>query len=362
MASFNHEKYVRAALESALAQSFQDLEIIVTDDGSRDGTADEIRSIRDARVSLEVLPENRGGCFAKNACIRRSRGEYIANLNSDDLFLPGKLERQVRFLDAHPEVGAVFGYPLFINESGQHLGDAETFYGGIFNVENRTRTQWLRHFFLVGNCLCHPTVLIRRRCYEELGYYDPALAQLPDLDMWVRLAQRYEIHLMKEPLIAFRILNNNRNASAPRPEVAVRLTWEWRRVLERYMTLDERAIVEVFPELAGRVEWSTRPSWVARLAYSVLKRYLHRQETGSHIEGQAGLQWRRPALWCLAERALEVGRPPHVSFAFDAMCRVLANNEVTARHPEIYREFISYTGSYDPYGLLANLPPTRKVA
>src|SRR5215813_7848077 len=110
MASFNHEKYVRAAVESALAQSFQDLEILVTDDGSKDGTVDEIRAIRDPRVSMEVFPKNRRACLAKNACIRRSKGEYIANLNSDDLFLPGKLEQQVRFLDAHPEVGAVFGY------------------------------------------------------------------------------------------------------------------------------------------------------------------------------------------------------------------------------------------------------------
>jgi len=357
MASFNHEEYVRPAIESALEQSFHDLEVVVTDDGSTDGTADAIRSIVDPRVSLEVFSTNRGACLAKNACIRRSKGEYIANLNSDDLFLPGKLERQVRFLDTHPEVGAVFGYPLFIDETGRQLVDGETFYGNIFKTENRTRAQWLRHFFLRGNALCHPTVLIRRRCYDDVGYYDPALAQLPDLDMWVRLVKHFEIHLLQEPLIGFRVLRDNQNTSAPRPEVAVRLTWEWRKILDHYMALDEQVMIDAFPELAARIERSERPSWLARFAYSLLERYLQR-ETASSVASTA--RARRPALWCLAELALEVGRPQHVSFAFDAMYRVLAARDAVTRYPDCYREFISYTGSYDPYGILGNLPPTRR--
>jgi hypothetical protein len=170
--------------------------------------------------------------------------------------------------------------------------------------------------------------------------------------MWVRLVQRYEIYLMQEPLIGFRILKNNLNASAPRPDVAVRLIWEWRKILEHYMGLDERLVVDAFPELAGRVEWSTPPSWLARLAYKVLERYLHRHDAGSDGERQTPTQRRRPALWCLAELALEVGRPQHVSFALDAMYRVLAGSDATARYPECYREFITYTGSYDPYGVL----------
>jgi glycosyltransferase involved in cell wall biosynthesis len=359
--SFNHEKYVRAAIESVLAQSFQDHEIVVTDDGSTDRTVNEVRSIADARVSLEALPQNYGACIALNSSIRRSKGEYVAILNSDDLFLPGKLEQQVRFLEAHPDVGAVFGYPTFVDETGNQLADGDTFYGEIFKVENRTRPQWLRHFFLRGNALCHPTVLIRRRCYDDVGYYDQALAQLPDLDMWVRLVRRYEIYVIQEPLVGFRILKNNLNASAPRADAVVRLTWEWRRILEHYVALDERSLVEAFPELADRIEWSRRPSWPHRLAYGMLERYLHRDEAGSKMEGQTAVQRRRPALWCLAELALEVGRPSHVSFAFDAMYRVLERGDV-GHHQERYREFIAYTGSYDAYGMLRNLPPNRKLA
>ena len=357
--SFNHEKYVRASIESVLAQSFQDHEILITDDGSSDRTVDSIRSVNDRRVSLQVLPQNRGACIALNASIRRGSGEYVAVLNSDDVFLPGKLERQVRFLDAHREIGAVFGYPSFIDDAGAPIADRDTFYGGIFRVENRSRAQWLRHFFLRGNALCHPTVLIRRQCYEDVGYYNPALAQLPDLDMWVRLVQRYDIHIIEEPLVGFRILSGNMNASAPRRDVAVRLTWEGRKVLDHYAGLDEHAVVNAFPELAARVDWRRRPRWLAGLAYRMLERYLGQNDASTSGRGTG--QPKRPALWCLAELALEVGRPAHVSFALDAMYSVLNREDSAARYQDCYQEFITHTGSYDPFGVLAT-PPNRRLA
>jgi glycosyltransferase involved in cell wall biosynthesis len=119
MASYNHAAFVRQAVESALNQSFTDLEVVITDDGSRDGTADVIRGLTDPRIRLEVLPENRGACLAVNGALARARGDYVAVLNSDDFFLPGKLERQAAFLEAHPEIGAVFGQPHFVDERGR---------------------------------------------------------------------------------------------------------------------------------------------------------------------------------------------------------------------------------------------------
>ncbi len=103
MPSYNHAAFVGEAIQSILEQSFQDFEIVVTDDGSRDGTPDVIRKFPDRRIKLEVFPENRGGVIAGNSAIRRASGKYIARLNSDDFFLPGKLEKQVAFLDANPE-------------------------------------------------------------------------------------------------------------------------------------------------------------------------------------------------------------------------------------------------------------------
>jgi hypothetical protein len=235
--AYNHARFARESVESVLAQSFQDFEISVTDDGSADGTADAIAALHDARIKLKRFPANRGACAALNDAIRRSGGEYVAVLNSDDAFLPHKLETQVEFLDAHPEIGAVFGHPAFVDEAGRPL--ESTFYGSIFDKPNRSQAEWLRHFFYSGNCLCHPSVLIRRACYERVGLYDERLAQLPDFDMWVRLVAHYPIHILPETLLLFRQLEGGGNASAPRPDSIVRATWEGPKVARRFLEVPQ---------------------------------------------------------------------------------------------------------------------------
>ena len=153
--SYNHAAYVAEAIRSALDQSHGDLEVVITDDGSRDGTPDVIRRIADPRIGLEVFEKNRGAGVALNSAIRRARGEFICFLASDDFFLPGKLEKQVRFLRENPHVAAVFGMPRFADQRGAPL--AENFNGDIFlapfTKNLRTRPDWLRHFFYEGNCL-----------------------------------------------------------------------------------------------------------------------------------------------------------------------------------------------------------------
>lgn len=321
IASYNHEKYVRATIESVLAQSFQDFEILVTDDGSVDRTVAEVQAIDDPRLSLVALPHNGGACAAINATIRRATGEYIAILNSDDVFLPGKLARQVGYLDENPGVAAVFTRPLFIGEDGRPYTGPEHRDSVLLQAKNRPRHEWLRHFFFHGNALCHPSLLIRKRCYEEVGLYNPALAQLPDLEMWVRLLRKHDIHLIEEPLTGFRIRDNEMNASAARPEVIVRDQWEWLRVLDQYVNLDEALLAQVFPEIVSR----------------------------------AG---RVPSAWMVAKLALQLGSPAHVLFALNTMYKVVADGADGAR----CRAFIGVTGNYDPFGMLGHLSENRAIA
>src|SRR5215470_442947 len=100
--SYNHDAYVGETIQSVLDQSFQDFEIVVTDDGSTDGTPDVIRQFADPRIHMQVFEKNRGISIAMNETIARARGEFIAILNSDDFALPGRLERQVALLSAKP--------------------------------------------------------------------------------------------------------------------------------------------------------------------------------------------------------------------------------------------------------------------
>jgi glycosyltransferase involved in cell wall biosynthesis len=256
MASYNHAAFVREAVESVRTQSFTDFELVITDDGSRDATVEVIRGISDSRILLRVFPENRGACAAMNDAISRARGEYVAVLNSDDYFLPGKLERQVRFLDEHPELGAVFGLPVFVDERGTPFRNPRHAWNQIFVSENRTRLEWLRYFFYHGNGLCHPTIMLHRSCYEKVGRFDPLLMQVPDLDLWVRLCKQYEIHVLPERITAFRILDRERNTSAPTKERLARSAWETCAVLGHYATLPEaelRAILAQSPGASARV-------------------------------------------------------------------------------------------------------------
>jgi glycosyltransferase involved in cell wall biosynthesis len=268
MPSFNHAPFVREAIESVRTQSYQDFELVITDDGSRDGTVAAIQSIDDPRVRLQVLAENQGACVAMNDAITRAEGEYVAILNSDDYFLPGKLERQVAFLDAHPEVGAVFGLPHFVDERGQLFRDPGHLFWRAFATENRTRSHWLKEFFYMGNCLCHPTVMIRKACYDRVGLFDPLLRQLPDWDMWIRLCRTFEIHVLPDKLTAFRVLDRERNVSAPSREALARSAWETAAVLRHYAGFADGELREIF---GWPADGASRPSPKIELALAAIR-------------------------------------------------------------------------------------------
>ena len=269
VASYMHQDYVQACLQSVLSQDFQDFEIVITDDGSTDHTVAQIQAIQDKRIHLKVLPQNSGACIALNDAILRSRGKFVAVLNSDDYFLPGKLSQQVAFLHANPEVGAVFGLPSFVNEQGQVVEVPAHRDRDAFKAAHKNRHQWLRYFFDEGNALCHPTVLLRRELYQQLGMYDPRLAQVPDLDMWIRLATRTQIHVLPQALTAFRVRDGMMNASAGRPEVIVRDAWERAHILRHYLGMPDQELKQIFPEFAA----SNQPL-IAQLAqYALGKPY-----------------------------------------------------------------------------------------
>ena len=139
--------------------------------------------------------------------------------------MPGKLEIQVKFLRANPEVAAVFAMPRFIDQRGAPLADS--FNGDVFQApfakNLRTRPDWLRHFFYEGNCLCHPASMVRRAVYDRIGLFDRRFANLLDFDMWVRMCMEHEIRVI--PARADRDANPRRQpqheCAAPRHQSAV---------------------------------------------------------------------------------------------------------------------------------------------
>ena len=206
MATYNHAAFVKEAIDSVLRQQGVDFEFLIADDGSSDDTRAVVAAIEDHRISFFPNPVNRGACTVLNELVERTRGEYVALINSDDAWYPDKLRYQVDVLDRDPNLGATFGRVTFFDRDGRSLNKQALPFGAVFDQDNRSSAQWLRRFFDGGNCICHPTMLIRRSCYDQLGLYSNRLRQLPDYDMWIRLVKRYELHVSERNLIKFRIL------------------------------------------------------------------------------------------------------------------------------------------------------------
>lgn len=271
LTSRNHDKFVGQAIQSVLDQTFQDFELIIVDDYSSDASWEIINKFKDERIrAFRNSQQMRGAVGINDSIAYRANGKYIAIHHSDDIFLPDKLEKQVRFLNSQPEVGAVFGYAEIIDEDGNPFADTEHFYYSIFSQQNCSRHEWLRHFFYHGNCLCHPSVMVRKDCYSRVGLYDRRFGQIPDLDMWVRICLQYPVHIIQEPLIKFRVLNNEVNSSGVKPEMQIRIVFEMGKMLNNYLdiqTFDE--LVKIFPEASKfgeDVERALIPYVVAMLA------------------------------------------------------------------------------------------------
>ncbi|CAN5739099.1 hypothetical protein BH11VER1_BH11VER1_08620 [soil metagenome] len=250
LTSYNHVRFVAEAIRSVLDQDYQDFEFIIRDDGSTDKTPEIILSFKDERIKYLGSGPNLGGAASLNECIKVARGEYIALINSDDVFLPHRLSTQLPILDQQTELGAVFSDAQIIDESGRVATDSNSAYRSIFGQKNRNRFDWLAHFFEHGNCLCHPSILIRRTIYEELGLYDPLLIRLPDFEMWVRLCSRYEIHIVPEPLLQFRLLNHEANTSGDNTHNRESLLYEYIHILSHFTKPEIlNNLSKIFPEL-----------------------------------------------------------------------------------------------------------------
>ena len=188
LTSFNHAKYIGEAIESVLAQTFTDFELIIWDDASEDNSWEIINRYSDSRILKFRNETTMRGIYNINKAISEvAKGRYIAIHHSDDIWVPEKLEKQLGFLKNNPKYGAVFTKVMAISDSGEVVDDPDNYYASIFDQDNRSRHEWLNHFFTKGNVLCHPSVLIDKKCYEACGLYRYGLAQMGDFDMWVRL-------------------------------------------------------------------------------------------------------------------------------------------------------------------------------
>ena len=174
---YNVAPFVRAACDSVLSQSWTDLELIVIDDGSSDGTRREIEHIRDERIMLSCQ-QHSGIAAARNAGLRRARCQLIAFMDGDDVWLAGKLQQDVAHLDALPEADLVFSAVRMVDVAGRDTGRTIRRWSGVLTLRD----------LLIENMIAANTVLMRREACERTGCFDEELRAASDYDYWLRLA------------------------------------------------------------------------------------------------------------------------------------------------------------------------------
>ncbi len=174
---YNVAAFVRAAAESVLSQSWRDLELIAVDDGSTDSTAREIEEIGDPRVLL-LRQNRRGPAAARNTALGCAHGRYIAFLDGDDVWLPGKLAQDLAYLETHPEAYLLFSSTRIVDVAGHDLGRASRTWSGALTLRD----------LLIENRIPTSTVVMRSEAVQRAGWFDEALPVSSDFDYWLRVS------------------------------------------------------------------------------------------------------------------------------------------------------------------------------
>jgi hypothetical protein len=228
--AYNAARFLREALDSLLAQTYQNIDIILLDDASTDATP-EIAAEYAGRITYVRQPNNLGIYDNVNVGIARARGDLIATYHADDIYLPTIVEAQVAYFGAHPEVGAVFCSAILIDEKGLEYrrmplqpevrGEKPLDYRTVLNALLMYKNRFM---------IC-PTAMVRASVHRDVGVYQLQYGIASDLDMWLRIARRYPIAVLQSHLMKYRRFHGSSSEHHDR----LRTSPE-----ELFMILDER--------------------------------------------------------------------------------------------------------------------------
>lgn len=202
MPTYNRGVFIGETIESVISQTFQDWELIIVDDGSTDNTDEVVgRYLSDERI-VYLHSSHVGRSRARNQALALTRGEYISYLDSDDLFLPKKLEKQLKWFSEHPETDMVYTSALVINDDGDFLD--------FMYHANESGNIYEKVAMYLPLVITLPSVMVRRAVQDVVGGFDDELDRFEDTDMWRRISRDYRVDGIPEPLIKVRTHTGNR--------------------------------------------------------------------------------------------------------------------------------------------------------
>jgi len=232
MPVYRGERFVAKAIESVLAQTYHDFEILIVNDGSPDDSARIVRRFLPNPQIRYIEQQNAGVAAARNTGIAHANGAFIGLLDQDDVWLPNKLARQVAYFDSHPEVGLVHTRVKCIDAAGALRSCV-----GAIGVHPHKGLCAGR--LLLGNGIAPVTVLLRRECIDDVGTFDQRFAPADDWELWMRIARRHPIAFIDEVTACYRFHGENVSSDQLTMQCAVL------RIMD--------AMCERFPDVCGSV-------------------------------------------------------------------------------------------------------------
>lgn len=262
--SYNAGRWIHSAVRSALAQTFEDFELIVVDNASDDDTVEVVEAFDDERITIVRNPMNIGATRNFNLCVARARATLVKFLHADDQLYPDCLERMTQVINGEPRVGLVFSpRHVIVDDPDDSLtatwvgryGTLHRPFGELAPVSSGRELfqRWIQ-FGIHDNLIGEPSVvLVRRECFEHVGLFDPRLTISTDIEMWLRILLEYDVGFVPEPLSAYRhhqqsITGRARQASAGWLDDLMVLD----NLLAANLGSEERAAVEHARAVEGR--------------------------------------------------------------------------------------------------------------
>jgi len=184
---YNGSRWISQSIESVLAQTCKDFELIIVDDGSTDNSREIISSyLYDERVHY-IYQENRGFSGALNRGIRESRGAFIGFIGQDDLYMPNKLQVQVKYFNEHKDADLIHSNYCFVDSSGRIIRVRD------IKIPRFSSKEKLIEYLFINNFIGFETALVKRRCFDKVGLFDERMVGFSDHDMWLRIAGEFNI-------------------------------------------------------------------------------------------------------------------------------------------------------------------------
>jgi glycosyltransferase involved in cell wall biosynthesis len=198
MTVYNSAQFLGAAIDSILSQTYPHFEFLIVDDGSTDNSASIVKSYQDSRIVFMENPGNRGIVYSRNRILTAAKGKYIAVLDSDDIALPNRLEKQVEFLENNTEYGMCGSYFRVINHRGQRM----------YNVKFPVTDKELKTYLWFGNSFCHSTVLMNTEIARQ-SMYPESFPLGEDYALWQYFAQVSRIYNLPVYTTLYRVHGHN---------------------------------------------------------------------------------------------------------------------------------------------------------